>query len=157
MRLHSSLRIQLSRTLAMLRLLGSATTLCDGLTRRDFLHVGGLGTLGLCDFFRAEATAAPSPSSSFGKAKACILLFPYGSPPQHETFDPKPDAPAEIQGELKAIATSVPGLRIGERLPNIARVMDRVTVVRSMSHPYPQHGVAYAVSGIPTYTPELET
>jgi hypothetical protein len=93
----------------------------------------------------------------FGKAKACILLFPYGSPPQHETFDPKPDAPAEIQGELKSIASNVPGLRICERLPRIARIMDRVCVVRSVTHPYPEHGVAYAVSGIPTYTPALET
>ena len=90
-------------------------------------------------------------------ARACILLFPYGSPPQHETFDPKPDAPAEVQGELKAIASSVPGVQVREGLPRIAQVIDRVTVVRSMCHPYPAHGVAYAVSGIPTYTPSLET
>src|SRR5437867_8264351 len=139
----------------MLRILGSRKTLCDGISRRDFLHIGGLGVLGvgLSDVLGLQAAQAAiaKPTSGFGKAKACILLFPYGSPPQHETFDPKPNAPAEIQGELKAIATSVPGLRIGERLPNVARVMDRVTVVRSMSHPYPLHGVAYAVSGIPTY------
>src|SRR5207302_3011374 len=131
-----------------------------GLTRRDFLHVGGLGALGLglSDFFRwQQAQGANRPSASFGKAKACILLFPYGSPPQHETFDPKPEAPAEVQGEMKAIATCVPGLRVCEYLPCIAPLMDRVTVVRSMTHPYPEHGVAYAVSGIPTYTPELET
>jgi hypothetical protein len=145
----------------MLRLLGSRKVLCDGLTRRDFLHVGGLGAfgLGLSEWFRlGEARAAAGTSArSFGKAKACILLFPYGSPPQHETFDPKVEAPAEIQGEMKAIATSVPGLRICDHLPQIARIMDRVTVVRSMSHPYPEHGVAYAVSGIPTYSPVLET
>ena len=58
---------------------------------------------------------------------------------------------------MKAIRTSVPGLSICDHLPNMACVMDRVTVVRSMMHPYPQHGVAYAVSGIPTYTPALET
>src|SRR5262249_14526374 len=144
----------------MLRILGSPTTLCDGLARRDFLHVGGLGAfgLGLGDFFRLRAAQSVAPAArSFGRAKACILLFPYGSPPQHETFDPKPDAPAEIQGELKAIATAVPGVRIGEGLPRIAQVLDRVTVVRSLCHPYPQHGVAYAVSGMPTYTPALET
>src|SRR5262249_42233756 len=84
------------------------------------------------------------------------LLFPYGSPPQHETFDPKPDALPEVQGEMKAIATSVPGVSICDHLPRVAQVMDRVTVVRSMTHPYPLHGVASAVTGIPTYTPALE-
>src|SRR5262245_33086252 len=127
----------------MLRILGSRRTLCDGLSRRDFLHVGGLGAfgLGLGEFFhlRAAQTAQSPPSGGFGKAKACILLFPYGSPPQHETFDPKPDAPAEIQGEMRSIATSVPGVRICDHLPRIAQVMDRVTVVRSVTHPYPEH------------------
>lgn len=144
----------------MLRLLGSSKKLCDGLTRRDFLEIGGLGALGvsLSDLFRWQrAQAATQTTRSFGKAKACILLFPYGSPPQHETFDPKPEAPVEIQGEMKATATNVPGVRICEHLPNVAQVMDRVTVVRSMSHPYAEHGVAYALSGIPTYTPALET
>jgi hypothetical protein len=145
----------------MLRLLGSPHRLCDGITRRDFLHVGGLGLAGLTlgDFLRIQAGAAPLAShpAPFGKAKACILLFPYGSPPQHETFDPKPQAPAEIQGELGAIATNVPGTHIGQLLPNVAQIMDRVSIVRSMSHPYPEHGVAYAVTGIPTYTPALET
>ena len=140
----------------MLRILGSAKTLCDGLTRRDFLHIGGLGAfgLGLSDLFRLQdAGAAGPPARSFGKAKACILLFLYGSPPQHETFDPKPQAPAEIQGEMGALRTCVPGLIIGEGLPRTAQVLDRVTVIRSLTHPYPLHGVAYAVSGIPTYTP----
>jgi hypothetical protein len=141
----------------MLRILGSATKLCDGLTRRDFLRVGGFGGLALSDLLRAKTLqAAPKSSASFGRARACILLFPYGSPPQHETFDPKPNAAAEIQGEMKAIASNVPGVRIGDHLPNIATVMDRVTVVRSMTHPYPVHGVAYAVTGIPTYDPSLE-
>src|SRR5262245_8284705 len=138
----------------MLRLLGSPRTLCDGRTRRDFLHLGALGALGLGlgDALRLqEVRAAPAkPAAGFGSAKACILLFPYGSPPQHETFDPKPDAPAEVQGELKAIRTRVPGQLVCDRLPHVARVMDRVTVVRSLTHPYPEHGVAYAVSGIPT-------
>jgi hypothetical protein len=143
----------------MLPLLGTRKTLCDGVTRRDFLHLGGLGALGLglSDFDRLREVQAAVPSRRVGgQARACILLFPYGSPPQHETFDPKPDAPAEIQGEMGAIATSVPGLRIGEGLPRIARIMDRVTVVRSVTHPYPLHGVAYAVTGLPTYTTDLE-
>jgi Protein of unknown function (DUF1501) len=145
----------------MLRLLGSPRTLCDGLTRRDFLHIGGLGAfgLGLSDAFRlTEAQATPArPATGFGSARACILLFPYGSPPQHETFDPKPEAPAEVRGEMGATRSRVPGLWVCDWLPGVAQVMDRVTVVRSMTHPYPEHGVAYAVSGIPTYTPALET
>jgi hypothetical protein len=142
----------------MLRIFGSRRRLCDGLNRRDFLTLGGLGTLGLGlgDFYRLQASQVPAVERSFGRARSCILLFPYGSPPQHETFDPKPDAPVEVQGEMKAIATSVPGVSICEGLPRIARVMDRVTVVRSMTHPYPLHCVAYVVSGIPTYTTDLE-
>ncbi|HEV3003849.1 MAG TPA: DUF1501 domain-containing protein [Pirellulales bacterium] len=144
----------------MLRILGSRKTLCDGLTRRDLLQIGGMGMfgLGLSDALRLQAAQAAiaNPAAAFGRAKACILLFPFGSPPQHETFDPKPDAPVEVQGEMRAIPTSVPGLRIGEGLPQVAQIMDRVTVVRSMTHPYPVHGVAYALTGMPTYTPAIE-
>lgn len=153
----------------MIRLLGSSKRLCDGVTRRDLLHVGAVSCLGLglADWDRrrqvgaAERTgapAAPAPTDlpGFGKAKACILLFLFGSPPQHETFDPKPSAPAEIQGELKAISTNVAGVSIGEGLPRTAKLMDRLTVVRSMTHPYPLHGVAYALTGMMTYTPEIE-
>src|SRR5579872_7053693 len=145
----------------MLRILGSATMLCDGLTRRDALHVGGLGAfgLGLADALRLQAArGAPDEyAQSFGRAKACILLFPYGSPPQHETFDPKPEAPVEIQGEMKAIPTVVPGLSICDHLPRMAAVMDKMTVVRSVTHPYPLHCVAYTTSGIPDYDVSLET
>jgi hypothetical protein len=143
----------------MLNLLGSPRQLCDGLARRDFLRLGALGACGLGarDWLTTSANAGPTRTAHFGQAKACILLFLYGSPPQHETFDPKPDAPAEVRGEMRSIASAVPGLHICEHLPRVSRVMDRVTVVRSMTHPYPEHGVAYAVSGIPTYTPELET
>ncbi|HEY2250601.1 MAG TPA: DUF1501 domain-containing protein, partial [Planctomycetaceae bacterium] len=145
----------------MLRILGSATKLCDGLTRRDAMHIGGLGAFGLslADMLRLQsAQAAPDEfAPNFGKAKACILLFPYGSPPQHETFDPKPAAPVEIQGEMKAIPTVVPGLSICDHLPHMAAVMDKLCVVRSVTHPYPLHCVAYTTSGIPDYDVSLET
>jgi hypothetical protein len=117
------------------------------LTRRGWLAAAGLAAAGAC---RAGT------DRSFGRAKACILLFPYGSPPQHEMFDPKPDAPAEIQGEMKSIATCLPGVRVGEGISATAKILDRLTIIRSMTHPYPDHGVAYAVTGIPTYTPALE-
>src|SRR3989442_438747 len=136
----------------MLRILGAPRSLCDGLSRREFLHVGGLGVfgLGLSDWLYAQearkaATATPA-FKSFGKAKACILLYLYGSPSQLETFDVKPQAPVGIRGELGSIATAVPGFRIRELLPETARVIDRTTVVPSMTQPYPVHGVAYANS-----------
>src|SRR6266542_23627 len=136
----------------MLRILGSPRKLCDGWTRRDFLQVGGLGAfgLGLADALRLSAHAGTrTHDRSFGRAKSCILLFLYGSPSQLETFDPQPAAPIDIRGELKSIKSNVPGLDVGELLPNAARVMDRVTVVRSLTHPYPIHGVAFATTGTP--------
>jgi hypothetical protein len=137
----------------MLRVLGGPKRLCDGLTRRDLLHVGSLSLLGLGVSASGRAgRAAPAASlvsGRFGQAKACILLFLYGSPSQLETFDPKPDAPAEIRGELKSIPSIVPGLDVCELLPHMATVMDKVTVLRTVSHPYPIHGVAYATTGIP--------
>lgn len=153
----------------MMQLQGSAKRLCDGVTRRDLLHVGSVSCLGLSlsalerrDALRAAERSAAGVNSAanelpgFGRAKACILLFLFGSPPQHETFDPKPLAPAEVQGELKAISTNVPGVEICEGLPRTAKIMDRLTVVRSMTHPYPLHGVAYALTGMMTYTPAIE-
>ena len=123
----------------MLRLLGNPKRLCQGVTRRDLLHIGGLGAFGIAlhDVLGWQ-TALASPvhaGPKFGQAKSCILIYKYGSPPQHETFDPKPDAPAEIQGEMKAIPTCVPGIQICEHLPKIARIMDRLTVVRTDTVP----------------------
>jgi hypothetical protein len=146
----------------MLRVLGSPKRLCDGLTRRDMLWAGGLGLLGLglADYLRlADVQAAegrPTLGRSFGRAKACILLFLYGSPSQLETFDMKPDAPEEIRGEFKSIRSSLPGADVCELLPHLARVMDRTTVVRSLAHQYPIHGVAYATTGTPLIDVPME-
>jgi hypothetical protein len=143
----------------MLTIQGTRRALCDGLTRRSLLQIGGLGAfgLGLSDVFLPRQAEAATAESSFGRAKSCILIFLYGSPPQHETFDPKPEAPADIQGEMKAIGTSVTGCLIGEGLPRVAKVVDKITIARSLTHEYPLHGVAYAVSGLPVYTTDLET
>ncbi len=140
----------------MIRVLGGPKRLCDGLTRRDLLHVGSLGMLGLGLSGGGSLVAAQTAASSsggglpgFGTAKSCILLFLYGSPSQIETFDPKPGAPVEVRGELGCIASSVPGLNVCELLPNLSQVMDKVTLIRSVSHPFPIHGVAYATTGNP--------
>jgi hypothetical protein len=146
----------------MLRILGSRKTFCDGLTRRDMLWAGGLGMfgLGLDDYLRLQALqASPARQSvprSFGRAKACILLYLYGSPSQLELADMKYDAPVEIRGELGGIRSTLPGCDVCELLPYTSRVMDKVTVVRSMTHPYPIHGVAFATTGIPTIDVAME-
>jgi hypothetical protein len=144
----------------MLRILGSRRSFCDGLDRREFIQAGALGVLGLglSDWLHAQETRSPvrPAPASFGKARACILLYLYGSPSQIETFDVKPEAPSGIRGDLGSIPTAVPGFRIGELLPAVARVIDRTAVVRSLTHPYPIHGVAYATSGLPDPRGALE-
>lgn len=138
----------------MIRVLGGSKRLCDGLTRRDLLHAGSLSLFGLSlanplATLSAAASTRRGPSN-FGRAKSCILLFLYGSPSQLETFDPKPESPESIRGELGgAIASSVPGLDIASGLPELSRVMDKVTVLRTVTHPYPIHGVAYAATANP--------
>ncbi len=139
----------------MLRILGSARKLCGGMTRRDLLRIGGLGLAGmtlpdLADWQSASAREGTTRPKSFGRAKSIILIHLYGSPSQLEWVDPKPDAPVEIRGELGSIPSSLPGLRVCELFPTFAKVMDRTTILRSMTHPYPLHGVAFALTGVPT-------
>lgn len=120
----------------MLSLTDRPVRLCDGLSRRECLRVGGLGALGLSLPALQRAQAAEKPGlhgSSFGKAKSCIVLFLLGGPPQHETWDPKPDAPAEIRGEYKPIPSAVTGLHVGELMPKTAKLADRVAVLRAMA------------------------
>lgn len=124
------------------------------------LCAGGLTAFGLslADFFGLSEVQASAGKQErgFGKAKSCILLFLYGSPSQLETFDPKPDAPAEIRGELGTIRSSLPGMHVGELLPTTAKVMHQVTVLRSVTHPYPIHGAAYALTGVPAIDVAME-
>src|SRR5216683_5274974 len=118
----------------MLTIHQEGARLCDGLTRRDWLRVGGLGLFGLSmpELLRSGQTAAAKTARSAGpgrgKAKSCIVLFLMGGPPQHSTWDPKPDAPAEIRGQFKPIATSVPGITISELMPRLAERMDRIAI-----------------------------
>jgi hypothetical protein len=119
----------------MLTIQDEGYRLCDGLTRREWLRVGALSAFGLSlpDLLGPRpATAAPA-AGGFGKAKACIVLFLLGGPPQHETWDPKPDAPTGIRGDLRPIASSLPGLRVGELMPRVARQAHRLAVLRAVS------------------------
>jgi len=105
---------------------------CSGWSRRDIMRVGSLGPLGLtlADLFRMEsAQAAPA-----RRDKNCILLMLIGAPPQHETWDPKPDQPADIRGPYSAIETNVKGVRISEILPQTAKHADKYAILRSMGH-----------------------
>src|SRR5438552_70871 len=121
----------------MFRILGEGIRLCDGISRRELLRVGGLslGGLTLTGLLGARAARAAGEGGgrSYGRARSCILLYMVGGPPQHETFDPKPDASAEVRGPFKAIPTSVDGLQVGELMPRLARLADRYAVVRSMA------------------------
>ena len=111
-------------------------TLCDRITRRELMRIGGLNLLGLSlpALLRAQACGATSGGDpTFGRAKNVIYLWLQGGPPQHETFDPKPNAPLEIRGPFNPIATNVPGIQFCELLPRTAAMADKLAVVRSMS------------------------
>lgn len=144
----------------MLRILGSPQRLCDGMTRRDAMRIGGLGGLSLASSLALQAQSSvgsfKSEFESFGKAKRCLLLYLYGAPSQIETFDMKPKAPVEIRGSMQPISSSLPGMDVCEYLPQVARIMDRVTTIRSVTHPYPIHGVAFATTGIPAIDVAME-
>jgi hypothetical protein len=106
------------------------------LGRRRLIQAGGLGLLGagLADLLRWEALAN-GPATMPPRAKSVVFIFQSGGPSQHETFDPKPDAPAEYRGEYSPIATRTPELRICEHLPRLAQRADKFAIVRSMHHP----------------------
>src|SRR5262245_14884474 len=128
----------------MLRILGSAKRLCNGMTRREMLRVGGLGLAGLTlpDVLRltqASAIEGEARPRSFGRAKSVILIHLYGAPSQLEWVDPKPAAPVDIRGELASISSRLPGCDVGELFPKFGQVLDRCTVLRSLTHPYPIH------------------
>ena len=102
--------------------------------RRELLRVGGLalGGLSLADLVKASPQPAQL-GASFGRAKNVIFLYLCGGPPQHETFDPKPDAPVEIRGPFNPIQTNIPGIQFCELLPRTAAIADKLAVIRSMS------------------------
>ncbi len=116
---------------------------CEGFYRRDFLKFGaaGLFGLGLPQLLRMEAQAARSTKQQ-KKADAVILLWLGGGPATIDMWDLKPGAPEGIRGQFKPASTSAPGVQISEHMPQMAKVMDRATVVRSLHHTIPSHGPA---------------
>ncbi len=106
-------------------------------TRRGVLKLGALAGLGAASPLRAEA-----PRAAFKPIRSCVVVFFYGGPSHLDTYDPKPDAPAEVRGEYRTIATAVPGTRVSEHLPRMARIMDRVALVRGLHHRMTNHNAA---------------
>jgi hypothetical protein len=115
----------------MLRIFGKGGSLCDGISRRELLRVGGIGLGGLAlpSLLQQRATGSPARKAT---AKSAIVLFITGGFPQHESWDPKPDAPAEIRGKFGVIPTRTPGYFVGELMPKTAQLTDKVAVIRSM-------------------------
>src|SRR5262245_23968159 len=114
----------------MLTLLANAprsSRFCDGLSRRNFLRIGALGLGGL---------ALPQAESAAGirrSRKAVIMIYLPGGPPHQDMFDLKLEAPSEIRGEFRPIPTNVPGIQICEYLPRIARITDKLAIIRSIA------------------------
>jgi hypothetical protein len=117
----------------------SGATLCDGISRREWLRLGGLSALGLSlPMLEAARATATSPASAihapgFGKAKACIYLFLLGGPPQHETWDPKPLATDDVRGDFKPISSATPGLQVCELMPQTSKLTEQIAVLRAMA------------------------
>ncbi len=118
----------------MLNIGNEKVPLCEGLSRRSFLTVGaaGAGALALPTFFRLQKAGAADATKA--KIKNCITIFLVGSPGALDTWDMKPDAPAEVRGKFKPIKTNVNGIQICEHFPLMARMMDKVALVRGLHH-----------------------
>ena len=131
----------------MLRLLGTPRMVCDRVSRREILRIGGAGWMSGCLPDLLAASSMPPPSTA--KAKSVIFLLLFGGPSQLETFDMKPDAPEKIRGPFRPIASRTPELRICEHLPKLAAISDKYRVVRTMSHSWNDHsgGAHYIQTG----------
>ncbi|MAR11609.1 MAG: hypothetical protein CL681_16830 [Blastopirellula sp.] len=130
---------------------------CEGMTRRNCLQLGlgGLVGGGLVGALSATSRAANPTSQLTRQADACILIWLDGGPTHYETFDPKPDAPVEIRGELESIATKIPGVGFSAHMQQMAGIADQLAVVRSIRHNQGNHGAGnhYMMTGAPPRIP----
>ncbi|MDG2387781.1 MAG: DUF1501 domain-containing protein, partial [Planctomycetaceae bacterium] len=127
------------------------TRTCDGVTRRDVVKMGVLGTTGLTlsGMLRAEAFASANDKVLPGKATSAIFVNLTGGPSHMDTFDLKPNAPSEYRGEFNPIKTNVPGIEFSEHLPLLAQCADKFSILRGVSHTLAAHalGQEYVISG----------
>lgn len=142
----------------MLRIADTHVRLCEGVTRREWLCVGGLSSFGLLlpQLLAARAEAAGTRPHTFGRAKSCILCFLFGAPAHQDIWDLKPEAPSDVRGEFRPIPSSVPGIWLGEHIPQVAAAADRLTIVRSVTHPDNTHTIAmhYMLTGVRHLRPD---
>jgi hypothetical protein len=131
----------------MLRILGNATKACDGLSRREVMRVGALSLFGSVTLPRLLWARERSSGRRPARARSVILLNLFGGPSHLDTFDLKPDAPAEVRGEFKPIRTSLPGAEVCELLPRLARWMHRTCLIRTVSHRYNSHNPYGVLTG----------
>ena len=112
--------------------------------RREVLRAGSVGLLGLSlpQLLAAKQANAENRDSTLGRAKACILLFMWGGPAQQDTWDMKPDAPADFRGEFQPISTNVPGIQICEHFAELSKRVDKLAIIRSMTHDNADHTAA---------------
>ena len=136
---NSALGLEITPTL-----LGPASRYCDGVSRRSFLTIGGLavGGLSLASLLKAEERAGVRNSK-----KSVIMVYLAGGLSHQDTFDLKPDAPDGIRGEFQPIETGIPGIRIGELLPRLARVTDRMAIIRSVVGQRDEHSSFQSLVG----------
>jgi hypothetical protein len=130
----------------MISVQGTGVRLCDGLTRRELLRAGGLTLFAGMTLPRLLQAADARPPKR-GPARSVILFNLLGGPSHQDMFDLKPDAPAEIRGEFKPVATSVPGLRVCEHLPRTATLMHKATLIRTVTHGYNAHNPLALMTG----------
>lgn len=122
---------------------GSRSRLCDGSTRRDFLRAGLFGGLGSLALGVRGLASDPAAAGPFARDKSVVFLFLAGGPSQYETFDPKPDGPEGHTSINGHVATALSGVRFSAYLPKLAKVADRLTVVRSFRTKHPEHNGAH--------------
>ncbi|QDU27537.1 hypothetical protein ETAA8_26250 [Anatilimnocola aggregata] len=129
---------------------------CAGVSRRDCLQFGlsAMAGVGLTSLLRLQAEASPTVARK-GTAKSCVLIWMDGGPTHFETFDPKPDAPAEIRGEFEPISTKLPGVQFSQHMTRLAGMLDQFSVIRSIRHDQGNHGAGnhYMMTGSPPRIP----
>ena len=115
---------------------------CDGVNRREFLHVGSLAGLSLAEVLRMQSVCRAEADQ---RDVNCIFVFALGGMPHQDMWDLKPEAPPEIRGDFEPVSTAVPGMQISDVLPKISRVTDKFALLRSMTHGDSDHGRGYHI------------